>query len=191
MELVVATQNLHKLEEIQTKLKDIKILGINSSDFPEELSETGDTLAENASQKARQVYHILRKNCFADDTGLEIEALGGEPGVLSARYAGLGKNNQDNINLVLSKLLGERNRSARFRTVICLIFNNNEYFFEGVCEGEILQSPIGEKGFGYDAIFLPKGSTKSFAEMEMTEKGAISHRTSAIQKMVDFIKSEI
>lgn len=149
--------------------------------------ETGDTLQANALQKVRQVYEKTGENCFADDTGLEVEALNGAPGVYSARYGGEQKNSEDNMNLLLKNLEGETNRKARFRTVVALILDGKEYTFEGICNGEIRSERSGEKGFGYDPIFQPAGEERTFAEMTMVEKADISHRGLAVNELVKFL----
>lgn len=191
MELVFATNNRHKLEEIQNLLGNkVKILSLKDIAFFEEIPEDYDTLKENAQQKARYIYSRYKINCFADDTGLEIDALNGAPGVMSARYAGLSCSYEDNVVKVLKELDGEKNRDARFRTVITLILDGKEYYFEGVVEGEILTKKHGEGGFGYDPIFKPCGFEKSFAEMEMNEKNKISHRGRATQKLADFLLNQ-
>ncbi|WP_289053221.1 non-canonical purine NTP diphosphatase [Carboxylicivirga marina] len=189
MELVFATNNLNKLEEIQTLLGDkIKILSLEDINCYEEIPETGDTLEVNALQKSDYVYRKYGLNCFADDTGLEIDALNGEPGVYSARYAGIEKDAQANMNKVLQKLQGIENRRARFRTVISLIINGKEFQFEGYVNGHILHQRSGKKGFGYDPIFKPDGYDVSFAEMDMVTKNNISHRGRAIVKLIEFLR---
>lgn len=188
MELVFATNNKHKLEEIQDLLGDkVKLLSLKDISFFEEIPEDYDTLKENALQKARYIYDRFKLNCFADDTGLEIDYLKGAPGVMSARYAGLKCSFEDNVVKVLQELDGAVNRKARFRTVIALILEGEEYFFEGIVDGEILTQNNGNKGFGYDPIFRPLGYDKSFAQMEMDEKNEISHRARATRKLVDFL----
>ncbi|NNJ56754.1 MAG: RdgB/HAM1 family non-canonical purine NTP pyrophosphatase [Bacteroidia bacterium] len=187
MKLILASQNKNKIAEIRAKLPQFTISGLDPTQFPNELLETGSTLEENALQKARQVFAITGCSCFADDTGLEVEALDGEPGVLSARYAGERRNSNDNMNLVLERLKNQPNRKARFKTVIALILNGKEYVFEGVCGGEITEQKSGDEGFGYDPIFLPEGRKETFAEMSMKEKGEISHRGRAVNKLVLFL----
>ena len=188
MKLVFATNNLNKLSEIQSLVpKEIEILSLKDIDCNEELAETTPTLEGNALQKASYVYEKYGYNCFADDTGLEIDALNGDPGVYSARYAGEECRAEDNINLVLQKLKGQTNRIAEFRTVIALIIDGKETFFEGNCKGEITEFRSGVEGFGYDPIFLPNGFDKTFAEMKQNEKGLISHRGKAFKKLVDFL----
>ncbi len=188
MELVFATNNRHKLEEIQNLLGNkIKLLSLKDISFFEEIPEDYDTLKENAQQKARYIYDRYKLNCFADDTGLEIDYLNGAPGVLSARYAGESCSFEDNIVKTLKELDGAENRKARFRTVISLILDGKEHYFEGAVDGNILTEKHGVGGFGYDPIFRPLGFDKSFAEMDMDEKNKISHRARAAQKLVDFL----
>ena len=189
MKLVFASQNKNKIAEIRIKLPQFSIVGLDPIKFPNELLETGKTLEDNALQKARQVYIVSESDCFADDTGLEVDALNGQPGVLSARYAGEQRSSEDNMNLVLQNLQSLENRKARFRTVVALVLDGKEYTFEGICEGEITLERSGAEGFGYDPIFKPLGYNKTFAEMSMEDKGLISHRGRAINKMVDFLKN--
>ena len=185
MKLVFATNNSNKLSEIRSLVPDgIEILSLKEINCNEELPETNPTLKENALQKARYVFDNYGFNCFADDTGLEIDALGGEPGVYSARYAGEDCSAEDNMNKVLQKLEGEENRKANFRTVIALIIDGKETLFEGECKGEITQTKSGVEGFGYDPIFIPNGYQLTFAEMNKVEKGAISHRGKAVKRLV-------
>lgn len=190
MELIFATNNKHKLEEIQKLLSDkIKLLSLQDISFQEEIPEDYETLKENALQKARYIYDRYTLNCFADDTGLEIDFLNGSPGVYSARYAGENCSFDDNVNKVLEEMGNTNNRAARFRTVIALIIDQKEYFFEGVVEGEILRERTGNGGFGYDPIFKPIGFNESFAEMEMHKKNEISHRGLAAKKLVNFLNT--
>ena len=189
MKLVFATNNLNKLSEIQSLVpKGIEILSLTDINCNEELPETNPTLRENALQKAKYVFDNYGFNCFADDTGLEVDALDGEPGVYSARYAGEDCKSEDNMKKVLEKLEGETNRTSKFRTVIALIINGTETLFEGECKGEITKTKSGVEGFGYDPIFTPKGYDITFAEMNKTEKGNISHRGKAVEKLVEFLK---
>jgi len=188
MELVFATNNLHKITEIKKLLKErFEIKSLAEIGCFEEIPEDYPTLEENASQKAWYVYTRYGKNCFADDTGLEVEALGGEPGVFSARYAGEGKNADDNINKLLASLFEIKNRKARFRTVISLVTEGKESLFEGIAEGSILQERKGNNGFGYDPVFCPVGFTDSFAEMDLDTKNQISHRGMAFEKLVNYL----
>ncbi len=187
-QLVFATNNAHKLRELGEILKgEFTLFSLNDISCTDDIPETGDTLEANASQKSRYIWDRYQLDCFSDDTGLEIAALNNEPGVHSARYAGEGKNSEDNIEKVLSKLSGENNRKACFRCVISLIIRGNEYLFEGQVDGEILPERKGISGFGYDTIFLPDGYTQSFAEMNADLKNSISHRGRAVQKLVRFL----
>lgn len=189
MKLVFATNNAHKLEELRNMLgNNFELLSLKDVECFDEIPEDQDTLEGNASQKSHYLVDKLGVNCFADDTGLEIEALNNEPGVYSARYAGAQRSSEDNMNKVLEKLQGNTNRNARFRTVISLIIDGKEFQFEGIVEGEILTERSGNEGFGYDPIFKPKGYDISFAEMDMLQKNKISHRGRAVQKLVDFLK---
>lgn len=190
MELIFATNNKHKLEEIEKLLdKNIKLLSLKDISFFEEIPEDYETLKENALQKARHIYSRYQVNCFADDTGLEIDFLNGAPGVYSARYAGEGCSFDDNVHKVLREMAKAGNRRARFRTIIALILDNKDYFFEGVVEGEILTEKHGEGGFGYDPIFRPLAYKKSFAEMDINLKNKISHRGLAVEKLVTFLNT--
>ncbi len=190
-QLVFATNNAHKLRELGEILKgEFTLLSLNDVSCTDDIPETGDTLEANASQKSRYIWDRYQLDCFSDDTGLEIAALNNEPGVHSARYAGEGRNSEDNIEKVLSKLSGENNRKACFRCVISLIIRGNEYLFEGQVDGEILPERKGVSGFGYDPIFLPDGYTQSFAEMNADLKNSISHRGRAVQKLVRFLLEE-
>jgi XTP/dITP diphosphohydrolase len=186
--LVFATHNAHKLHEIQMLLPEsIQLVSLDDIGCVKDIPETSDTLEGNAEQKARYVFQTFQVPCFADDTGLLVDALGGEPGVRSARYAGDGRNAEDNMSLVLHRMEGKTNRSARFITSICFIDGTSKYFFEGRVEGEILEGKSGNQGFGYDPIFRPKGFVKSFAEMSMEEKNSISHRARAVAELVGFL----
>lgn len=190
MKIVFATNNKHKLEEI-TRLLDgqHEIVSLEQIGCHDDIPEDHDTLQENALQKARYVKEHYGYDCFADDTGLEIEALNFEPGVYSARYAGAAKDSTANMRKVLEKMDGIENRNARFRTVIALLLHNKEYIFEGRVDGEILTEKHGEAGFGYDPIFRPAGFAASFAEMPLDEKNKISHRGRATQKLCEFLKT--
>lgn len=191
MELCFATNNQHKLDEVNQLLGDsYKVMSLSAIGCNEDLPEEQDTLEGNSLQKARYIHEKFKINCFADDTGLEVESLGGAPGVYSARYAGEQRNSEDNMNLLLENLKDKPNRKARFRTVITLIWQNQTYQFEGVAYGVILETKRGEKGFGYDPLFLPEGMHKSMAELTAEEKNAISHRGEAIRKLVAFLKQQ-
>lgn len=188
MPLLFATNNQHKLFEIRNALGNgMEITGLQEAGIYEDIPETGDTLEANALIKATYIFSNYQKNCFADDTGLEIEALNGRPGVYSARYAGEGCNFEDNINKVLAEMQNKENRRARFRCVIALILDGKEVFFEGIVKGIIIPSKRGLAGFGYDPIFQPEGYTTTFAEMTLEEKNKISHRGIAVKKLVDFL----
>lgn len=188
MEIVFATNNQHKLEELQALLGDeFRLLSLQDIGCNEDVPEEQATLEGNASQKSWYIYDKYGKNCFADDTGLEIEALNGEPGVYSARYAGPERSSEANMQKVLRKLLKINHRKARFRTVISLIVNGKETQFEGIVTGEILKEKKGGDGFGYDPIFKPDGFEQSFAEMGLAEKNKISHRGRAVQKLVHYL----
>jgi len=189
MKLVFATNNLNKLAEVQEMLPNsIKLLSLKDINCFDEIEETAITLAGNAKLKANYITQKFGYNCFADDTGLEVEGLEGKPGVYSARFAGEPSNSEKNMQKLLSGLEHKTNRKARFRTAICLNIDKNQYLFEGICRGEILIKKQGEKGFGYDPIFKPDGYNTSFAEMSSEEKNKISHRGIAIQKLVEFLK---
>ncbi|WP_070137880.1 non-canonical purine NTP diphosphatase [Crocinitomix algicola] len=189
MELIFATQNKNKALEIQKMLPNtIRIKTLSEINCQDDIPETAPTLEGNAILKSNYVVEHFQVDCFADDTGLEVEALKGEPGVLSARYAGLQKDSNDNMDLLLERLKGQTNRKARFRTVISLVVNGESHLFEGIAEGVITESKSGSEGFGYDPIFQPNGYEQTFSEMTLTEKNKISHRGKAIQKLVDFLK---
>jgi len=188
MKIILASQNPNKISEIRAKLPQYEVQGLNPEQFPYELLETGNTLEANALQKVRQVYEKTGENCFADDTGLEVEVLDREPGVYSARYAGEQKNSEENMALLLDKLKNESDRRARFRTVVALNWEGEEYTFEGECKGVITESKSGSQGFGYDPIFKPEGYDISFAEMDMDTKSKISHRGKAIDRLIDFLE---
>ena len=197
MELVFATNNINKIKEIQSLLPhSIKLLSLADINCNEELAETQDTIEGNASQKAFYVFNNYHVNCFADDTGLEVEALNGGPGVLSARYAGEQKNTNDNINKLLTKLTGVQNKNAHFKTILSLVIDGKEIQFEGIVEGTILTEKKGANGFGYDPVFAPlmyhdkkNESRISFAEMDLSEKNKISHRAIAVKKLVDYLSN--
>jgi len=188
MELVFATNNAHKITEISDLLdNNFKILALAEVNIMEDIPEDAETLAENALFKARFVHDRTGLNVFADDTGLEVDALGGAPGVYSARYAGEKKSFDDNIDKLLGELKEIENRSARFRTVIALILNGREYLFEGMVEGEIIRERHGTGGFGYDQVFKALGNSRTFAEIPLSEKNKISHRAQAMRKLIAFL----
>jgi XTP/dITP diphosphohydrolase len=190
MELVFATNNQHKIEEVSHLLKsNFKLLSLKNIGYNDELPETGNTLEANASQKAHYIYEKFSISCFADDTGLEIEALNGKPGVYSARYAGEDKDASRNIEKVLLEMKNSKDRKAIFKTIISLIINDKEYLFEGIIKGIIADKVTGQNGFGYDPVFIPIGHTKSFAEFPMNEKNKISHRAIAVKKLIAFLNN--
>jgi len=192
IELVFASGNENKVAEVEHKMGGIvKLNGLRSIGCWEEIPETASTLKENAQMKARYVWEKYRVNCFADDTGLEVESLGGEPGVLSARYAGPQRSTIDNMALLLSNLRDKSNRQAQFRTVICLIEDGVEHFFEGIVTGTIIEEGRGIEGFGYDPIFLPDGYDRTFAEMNVEEKNTMSHRGRAISALAEFLHNRL
>jgi len=190
MKIVFATHNQHKLKEVQKLVPStIELLSLNDIGCTEEILETANTLEGNAKLKANYVTKTYGYNCFADDTGLEVNALDGAPGVYSARYAAEPVNAEANMQKLLTNLHDKTDRRAKFRTVIALNLNKEQHLFEGICKGEILNAKHGEKGFGYDPIFKPEGFSISFAEMRMEEKGNISHRGRAMKKLVTFLTS--
>lgn len=188
MKLIFATNNPNKLKEVQAKLPQYEIVSLKELGVTEDIPETGETLEENALIKARYLYEKFNLDCFADDTGLEIETLNNEPGVYSARYAGGERSADANMDKVLTNLEGKTNRKARFRTAIALIQNGKETLMEGIVNGEILTKKVGEKGFGYDPIFQADGYAISFAQMDMETKNRISHRGLAVNKLVKILK---
>ena len=190
MKICFATNNPNKLAEIRDLLGDqFELVGLKEVGCKEELAEDQTTLEGNSLQKAQYVYEKYGINCFADDTGLEIAALQGEPGVYSARYAGDQRSNEDNMALVMERLKGEANRSAQFRTVITVIVDGNQTQFEGIVKGKIIHEQRGLEGFGYDPIFVPDEYEQTFAEMPRKEKSKISHRGKAVEKLVAYLKS--
>lgn len=188
MKICFATNNRKKIEEVKAALgPEYELVSLQEIGCFDELPETGDTLDHNAFQKARYVKEHFGVDCFADDTGLEVEALEGAPGVYSGRFAGEPRSDERNIDLLLEKMEGKTNRKARFRTVIALILEGKEYQFEGIAEGEILHRRVGEKGFGYDPVFRSTGFDRTFAELSLEEKNEISHRGKAIKALADFL----
>jgi len=189
--LIFATNNQHKVEEIlsltgnQFNIITLKDAGINI-DIP----ELHDTIEANASEKSKTIFQLTRQNCFGEDTGLEVEALNGEPGVKSARYAGEEKSFDANIDKLLFNLRGEQNRNAQFKTVISIMWNGEEHLFEGITKGKIIDEPRGKHGFGYDPVFVPEGSSKTFGEMELAEKNIFSHRRKATDKLIEFLQQQ-
>jgi XTP/dITP diphosphohydrolase len=194
--LLFATNNKNKVAEIQSLVgADFKIISLLEAGIDIDIPEPHETLQENAFEKANTIHILTQHNCFSEDTGLEIEALNGAPGVKSARYAGENRDFQANIDKVLLGLSGIKNRAAQFRTVICLLWMNEQkmiipFYFEGICKGQITETMMGEKGFGYDPIFIPEGSTKSFAQMSMEEKNEFSHRQKAVTQLFKFLASK-
>lgn len=189
-EIVFATNNKNKVAEVQQKLGDkIKIITLKELGCNDDIPETGATLEENALQKARYIYEKFGCDCFADDTGLEVEALGGAPGVHTARYAGEDKDNNANMAKLIKELDGKTNRKAQFRTIIALIIEGKETLMEGKVEGNIRKEKSGNEGFGYDPIFEPAGYDKTFAELSMEVKNSISHRGRAVEKLIGALKS--
>lgn len=187
--LLFATNNHNKIKEIQAAVAGlVEITGLKDAGIDIDIPEPHDTLEANASEKSSVIFRLTGTSCFSEDTGLEIAALNGEPGVHSARYAGEGRSSADNIDKVLRKLEGAVNRQARFRTVISLFWNGAEHRFEGICEGEITPERRGEGGFGYDPVFLPSGSSRTFGEMNMEEKSRFSHRKKAADQLVSFLQ---
>ncbi len=192
MKLIFATNNQHKVREIREALGGTyEIISLKEAGIDKEIPEPHDTLEANASEKSGTIYALTGLNCFSEDTGLEVEALQGMPGVLSARYAGENASFADNVEKLLSEMRGQENRKARFRTIISLINNGEESRFEGVCEGRITDSPSGTDGFGYDPVFVPEGADRTFAEMSLEEKNRYSHRARAVQKLVLYLNNQI
>lgn len=191
MEIVFATGNRNKEQEIQSLVPDgMKVMSLADLEFYDDIPETAETLEGNARIKAEEIYSKFGKACFADDTGLEVEALQGAPGVKSARYAGEEKSDEKNIDKLLQELSGESNRRARFRTVIHLIWEGKPMQFEGIVEGIIRAGRSGTNGFGYDPVFEPENCGKTFAEMSLEEKNTMSHRGRAVQKLIDFLRNQ-
>lgn len=191
-ELIFATNNAHKVIEIQSAIGNaVNVISLKQAGIDIDIPEPHDTLEANALEKARTIHRLTNKNCFSEDTGLEVEALNGEPGVKTARYAGDEADPGKNMEKLLSKLKRVENRKARFRTVISLIYEGRGYLFEGVCEGRIGEFEKGAKGFGYDPIFLPSGSNRTFAEMALSEKNRYSHRKKAADRLVLFLQEHM
>lgn len=190
--LVFATNNAHKLEEIRAILGDkVEILSLNDINCNADIPETADTLEGNAELKAAYIYTNYGLDCFADDTGLEVEALNGAPGIYSARYAGgEGHDSEANMKKLLTEMAGKTNRNAQFRTAICLIEKGNKHLFEGIVKGRIIEAKRGNSGFGYDPVFIPEGYNETFAEMGNTEKNKISHRARAVAALCEYLQNE-
>lgn len=192
MKLVFATNNRHKLEEVRAILGNrVEVLSLNDIGCNDDIPETADTLQGNALIKVRHIYNKYKMNCFADDTGLEVEALNGAPGVYSARYASESNDSEANMNKLLQNLTGINNRNAQFRTVIALIINGEEILFDGIVKGTISDKKIGNSGFGYDPIFVPEGYNESFAQMDSNEKNSISHRYRATKQLCDYLINDL
>lgn len=188
MDLVIASNNKHKISEIKDVIDNsINLISLAETGIREDIPENENTIEGNALAKAKYVHQRTGSNVFADDTGLEVESLNGAPGVHSARYAGPGRNSDDNIKRLLDELKDKKNRKARFRTVVALIYNKKEYFFEGIICGRIIKNKRGESGFGYDPVFIPDNDKLTFAEMPSEKKNIISHRAIAINKLKDFL----
>ena len=191
MKLVFATNNRHKLEEVRAIVGDrVEVLSLNDINCHDDIPETADTLQGNALIKARYIYEKFGVDCFADDTGLEVDALGGEPGVYSARYAGEECCSEANMHKLLHNLTGKIDRNAQFRTVIALIINGEEKLFNGIVKGTIAEEKMGDSGFGYDPIFIPEGFSESFAQMSSEQKNSISHRYRATKQLSDYLKEK-
>ncbi len=190
--IIFATNNKNKVDEIRYQLSDqLEIVSLNEVGVDIDIPEPHATLEANASEKSQTITRLTGKDCFSEDTGLEVDALNGEPGVKTARYAGENKSAEDNIQKLLEKLSGQSERSARFRTVLSLIWRQKEYLFEGICTGKIITEKRGNKGFGYDPVFVPDGSDKTFAEMDLKEKKIYSHRAKAVEKLAAFLQNAI
>lgn len=192
MKLIFATNNQHKVEEIQAAIgSQLEVVSLKQAGIDIDIPEPHDTLEANASEKSRTIHQLTGEHCFSEDTGLEVEALNGEPGVKSARYAGEDKAFDKNVEKLLSKLGNQENRKARFRTVISLIWEGREWLFEGICEGTITREPAGTGGFGYDPVFIPTDGDRTFAQMTMAEKNELSHRKKAADKLVLFLQEQV
>jgi XTP/dITP diphosphohydrolase len=190
MQLIFATNNQHKVAEMQAAIgHQLQIVSLLQAGIDIDIPEPHDTLEANASEKSATIHRLTAMNCFSEDTGLEVDALNGEPGVKSARYAGEDRAFEKNVEKLLHKLGDRTDRKARFRTVISLILDNKEHLFEGISEGRILKTPAGHQGFGYDPIFAPDGDSRSFAEMTIEEKGRFSHRKKAADKLISFLQT--
>jgi XTP/dITP diphosphohydrolase len=193
VKLIFASNNANKLQEFRSAVgSKIEIISLAEAGIQKEIPEPFDTLKENARIKAQTIHQLSGgENCFSEDTGLEVDALGGEPGVHSARYAGEPVSSENNIRKLLRAMADSTNRRARFITIICLILEGREHFFEGRCDGQILRSPVGSEGFGYDPVFSPDGSYRSFAEMNSEEKNKFSHRRKAADLLIAYLKTRL
>lgn len=188
-ELVIASNNSGKIREITSLIEGINLLSLKDINFTEDIPEPYNTFEENAHAKAKTIYNFCNKNVFADDSGICVNALNGAPGVFSARYAGEPADDERNLRKLIAELKRAEDRSAYYEAVICLIWNNEAYFFEGICEGRIIEEPRGDGGFGYDPIFIASGYNETFAELPLDIKNTISHRGKAIKQMVNFLKT--
>jgi len=189
--LIFASNNVHKVEEINSIIGDLfAVISLQEADINIDIPEPHDTIEANASEKSATIYQLTKKNCFGDDTGLEVTALNGEPGVKSARYAGDEKNFSANVDKLLNKLEGVEDRSAQFKTIISLMWNGEEHLFEGIIQGKIINERRGTNGFGYDPVFIPEGSEKTFGEMQLAEKNIFSHRRRTMDKLISFLKEQ-
>ncbi|MDB5196043.1 MAG: deoxyribonucleotide triphosphate pyrophosphatase [Flaviaesturariibacter sp.] len=190
MKIVFATNNQHKVDEIRAVLpSSLQIITLKEAGIDIDIPEPHDTLEDNAREKAQTIYKLSAVDCFSEDTGLEVAALNGEPGVKSARYAGDDRSFSANMDKLINNLQGKEDRKAQFRTVICLLLNGQEHFFEGICLGRIIETPQGSDGFGYDPVFMPDGADRTFAQMTMKEKNQYSHRRKATDKLVAFLNT--
>ena len=190
MTLIFATNNANKVAEIKSALSSgLEIITLQEAGINIDIPEPYETFEENAREKATVINNLTKENCFSEDTGLEVVALNNEPGVRSARYAGDEANGKKNIELLIKNMKNVVDRNAQFKTVICLLLNGNEYFFTGICKGKIIEEEKGEMGFGYDAVFIPDGDDKTFAEMLMEQKNKYSHRKKALVKLIDFLNT--
>jgi len=188
--IIFATNNDNKVSEVRSILDGkFRIFSLKEAGIDIDIPEPYETLEENAREKAIVIHRLTNENCFAEDTGLEVDSLNGEPGVKSARYGGEGRSFEKNIDKLLDKLAESKNRNAQFRTIICLICKGKEKIFEGICKGTIIAERRGNSGFGYDPVFVPDGSSKTFAEMTMAEKNAFSHRNKAVEKLTNYLKN--
>jgi XTP/dITP diphosphohydrolase len=188
MKLIFATNNQNKINEIKASLSNnLEIITLQDACINIDIPEPHQTLEENATEKSTVIHKLTNQNCFSEDTGLEVEALAGEPGVRSARYAGDEADNKKNIALLLKNMQGITNSTAQFKTVISLILNNKEHQFIGICKGQLINNEIGNKGFGYDSIFVPNGDTRTFAQMDIEEKNKYSHRKKALAQLIEFL----
>lgn len=186
--ILFATNNRHKVDEVQQLMPaGLQIVSLAEAGIVREIPEPHDTLEANAIEKMKVIHNLTGLNCFSEDTGLEVKSLNGRPGVKSARFAGEKATHKENMDLLLQKMMETSDRSARFRTVIALLWQGNTHLFEGICPGQILRKPIGEMGFGYDPVFIPDGAEKSFAQMESGEKALYSHRAKALRKLIEFL----